>query len=49
MQQVKNMPKDKINIQGVRKLVQYRQTILKYLKRKTRTVLLYDSKVGIDR
>lgn len=48
MQQVKNMPKDKINIQGVRKLVQYRQTILKYLKRKNpeRIIIRY-AKLGL--
>lgn len=33
MQQVKNMPKDKINIQNVRELVQHRQRLLKYLKK----------------
>ncbi|EMG48991.1 MRPS28 37S ribosomal protein S28 [Candida maltosa Xu316] len=33
MQQVKNMPKDKKNIQHVRQMVQHRQKILKYLKR----------------
>lgn len=48
MQQVKNMPKDKINIKGVRKLVQYRQTILKYLKRKNPELYYYTiAKLGL--